>query len=222
MLGRRLIDQTGAGVGFDSTKQLVIRIRATKTITGGSLGTSSPTDNYFSYNGGDGTSIAEGDIEVLQDPFDLLEYGSTAQTGIFLKRYADNWDGSGSFPYYTIKLSTMSGAITSNGNYFDFNIDARGWITIGPSPATLLRTIQTNTTANGSTPYYSTADSFHGWPGGSSLPADMTFYATTRDPGEDPPVGLSGILINHYYIGPPSTMTTTADVTLEITRSDNA
>jgi len=202
MLGRRLSDSTSAGSGFDPAKQLIIRLLKTDLpdITNGTS---------FSRNNNPDLRT----IEVLQDPYNFLYMDSTSTTGILLKKYSDNWTGASDYPAYTIKLSTISGAMTSNHDSFTFVIDARAFLT--NTSAVLRRIIQTNTTANASPPTHSTANSVAGF----GSPSDLIFLATDKNPGETPssdpflPVlmGIENLNTNDDF---------NADMTIEIRRSD--
>ena len=202
-LGRRLTDQTGAGVGFDPDKQCVIQISGSKTLSG---------DTYWDW---------PNDITVLQDPHNFI--GNTGYTTGFSLMKADG--------IYTMKLSTIQGGWTSDDSYFNFNIEAQA-LPVGSSSSIIN---QTNVTPLSGSPKHTTEklgpndptnliDGVQDWEYTSPLIrgdiGDFQFYATDRNPGETP-TPYPDMAINLFANGGGTNpMTVTADVILEITRSD--
>jgi len=207
-LGRRLADSTGAGVDFDSTKQCLLKITGSKTLSG---------NTYWDW---------PNDIQVLQDPHNFI--GNTGYTtGFSLRKARDNFTSS-NMEKYTIKLSTIQGGWTSDDSHFNFNIEARA-LTIGGSGAVINTT---NVTPLSGSPKHTTeklgpedstnlSDGVQDWTFGTSGTdiGDFQFYATDRNPGETP-TSNPDMAILLYATGGVGGMTVTADVILEITRSD--
>lgn len=204
-LGRRLADSTGAGVNFDSTKQCLIKITGSKTLSG---------DTYWDW---------PNDILVLQDPHNFI--GNTGYTtGFSLRKTRDTYTNG--MAEYRIKLSTIQGGWTSDDSYFNFNIQAQALI-IGGSGAVIN---QTNVTPLSGSPKHTTEkqpgdvpnDGVQDWRFGftGSDIGDYRFYATDRNPGETPTSNPDMAILLYANSGGTTPMTVTADVILEITRSD--
>jgi len=204
-LGRRLADSTGAGVDFDSTKQCLIKITGSKTLSG---------NTYWDW---------PNDITVLQDPYNFI--GNTGYTtGFSLRKTRDTYDNG--MAEYTIKLSTIQGGWTSDDSYFNLNINA-DFLIIGGSGDVIN---QTNVTPLLTQPYHTTEkqpgdvpnDGVQDWRFGftGSDIGDYQFYATDRNPGQTPSSQPDKVVSIWANSGGTTPMTVTADVILEITRSD--
>ena len=201
-LGRRFGVHTGSSQDFDPDT-LVIQITGSKTHSG---------TTYWDY---------PNDITVLQDPHNFI--GPTAYTTGFGLRKATG--------IYTMKLSTIQGGWTSDDSYFDFNIEAQA-LPVGDSNHVVN---QTNVTPRSSSPIHTTEklgpedptnlnDGVQDWeytsPAISGDIGDFQFYATDRNPGETPTPNPDMAILLFATGGGTSPMTITADVILEITRSD--
>ena len=191
-LGRRGGDQTSAGVGFDSSKQCVIKITGSKTLSGE-------------------TFWAEGDIEVLQDPADYIGPTDT-NTGFSLNKTHDHYFGG--MPEYTFKLSTITGGWSSDDSHFNYNIEARA-LAVGASRFIIN---QTNVDPLGGSPKHTTEKL--GPQDSTGDIGDFKIYATDRNPGETATSTPDMPILLFANGGGTSPMTVTANVILEITRSD--
>ena len=209
-LGRRLADSTGAGVNFDSTKQCLIKITGSKTLSG---------DTYWDW---------PNDIQVLQDPHNFI--GNTGYTtGFSLRKTRDTYING--MAEYRIKLSTIQGGWTSDDSYFNFNIEARALAV--QSNNTTITTNNANVTPLSGSPKHTTeklgpedstnlGDGVQDWRSGSFTTdiGDFRFFATDRNPGETPTSNPDMAILLYANSGGTTPMTVTADVILEITRSD--
>jgi hypothetical protein len=207
-LGRRLADQTGAGVNFDSTKQCVIQITGSKTHSG---------TTYWDW---------PNNITVLQDPHNFIT-NTGYTTGFGLRKTSDFYYNG--MPEYTIKLSTIQGGWTSDDTYFNFTIEARALAVQSNNGTTT--TNSTNVTPLSGSPKHTTeklgpedptnlGDGVQDWLSSiyTTDIGDFRFWATNRNPGD--PVGPADLAVLLYATGGTGGMTITADVILEITRSD--
>ena len=208
-LGRRLADQTGAGVGYDPTKQCLIQITGSKTLSG---------DTYWDW---------PNDITVLQDPHNFITTTGYT-TGFSLRKTSDFYYNG--MPEYKIKLSTIQGGWTSDDSYFTFNIEARALAVQSNNDVRAYN--ETNVTPLSGSPKHTTeklgpqdptnlSDGVQDWRSGiyTTDIGDFRFWATNRNPGD--PVGPADLAVLLYATGGgTSPMTVTADVILEITRSD--
>jgi hypothetical protein len=193
-LGRRLADQTGAGIGFDSTKQCVIQITGSKTHSG---------TTYWDW---------PNDITVLQDPHNFIT-NTGYTTGFGLRKTRDFYTNG--MAEYTIKLSTIQGGWTSDDTYFTFNIEARALAVQSNNDIRAYN--ETNVTPLSGSPKHTTEG--QNWKSGIYTNiGDFRFYATNRNPGD--PIGPADLAVLLYATGGTGGMTITADVILEITRSD--
>ena len=209
-LGRRGGDQTSAGVGFDSSKQCLIKITGSKTLSG---------DTFWDH---------PGDIEVLQDPADYIGATDT-NTGFSLNKTHDHYFGG--MPEYTFKLSTITGGWSSDDSHFNYNIEARA-LAVGASRFIIN---QTNVDPLGGSPKHTTEklgpqdstvtnDGVQDWEFTGPLIrgdiGDFKIYATDRNPGETATSTPDMPILLFANGGGTSPMTVTANVILEITRSD--
>ena len=208
-LGRRLADQTGAGVDFDSTKQCLLKITGSKTLSG---------NTYWDW---------PNDITVPQDPHNFIT-NTGYTTGFGLRKTSDFYYNG--MPEYRIKLSTIQGGWTSDDSYFRFNIKASALAV--QSNNDVLAYNETNVTPLSGSPKHTTeklgpqdptnlSDGVQDWRSGiyTTDIGDFRFWATNRNPGD--PLGPADLGIQLYANGGgTSPMTVTADVILEITRSD--
>jgi len=209
-LGRRLVDFTGSGLGYNSSKQCVIRLKGSKTFTPGIIN----DNNYFDWPDG---------VEILQDPYNFI--GTAGFTTGFGLRKTSNFYAINQ-PTYTVKLSTISGSITSNDSYFNINFTCAALGVFGNT------SLDTNITPNISQPYYSTSDAVEYWlydnnertdtrePINGST--DWTFWTTDRNPGgtASPTDYMAFNVWLYKAAAPPSTITVDADLTFEIRRSN--
>jgi len=203
-LGRRL---ASTNQEFDPNKQLVIRLKSPGTISGSSF--------YWRITP---SNLSDTDtIEIIQDPYNFL--GVTSYTDAFPLKKKGNYVGSGDV-IYTVKLSEIQGAVTSNDARFQINMDITA---IGGNAIQL----STNVTPNGSQPYYSTATPSSGWPTDTSQPInganEWSFYSIDRDPPPPPvdPDALPDMPLTIWIDGFGSTpLTVNSNFTIEIRRSD--
>jgi len=204
-LGRRLADQTGSGVGYDPTKQLVFRVNGTNTIVPGTLQENATYNNYFK------------SFDVLQDPYNFIGPRSSASNGLYLRIKIDG--------VYTVKLSTASGGFSSDDSYFQLDLDSNA-LSYNSQPTNIY--IESNSSPESSSPYYTTeiqpgdiyGDGIRDWK--PNITGDWQFLANDRNPGETP-TGYEDMyfMIQVYKAAkPPDTVSITADWTVEITRSD--
>lgn len=209
-LGRRLADQTGSGSGFDSSKQCLLKITGAKTVSG---------TTYWDH---------PSDIQVLQDPHNFI--GQTDSTaGFSLNKTQDHY--SNGMAEYHFKLSTITGGWSSDDDHFNFNIEARA-LAVGSSRFIVN---QTNVTERGSSPKHTTEklgpqdpsnlnDGVQDWQFTGPLIngdiGDFKIYATDRNPGETATSNPDMFILLFADSPGTSGITVTADVVLEITRSD--
>ena len=209
-LGRRLADQTGSGSGFDSSKQCLIKITGAKTVSG---------ITYWDH---------PSDIQVLQDPANYI--GQTdSSTGFSLNKTQDHF--SNGMAEYHFKLSTITGGWSSDGDSFRFNIEARALAVQSNNSTTVRNT--TNVTELGSSPKHTTEklgpqdpsnlnDGVQDWEsqGHSGDIGDFKIFATDRNPGETATSNPDMFILLFADSAGSAGITVTADVVLEITRSD--